>query len=223
MKLLSIVNARSLWFCDIGDLNPRGADLTEELIEWVKERYEFTSAPDASIFTAELAAGRGFPFVGGRFQVREGTIVTVNLAVYADGFRADTKSSTKHSDAFLEDLLSSAAKDFGLAYEPGMILKKAYVSEVHVRTDRSITALNPKLAEFANRLRELTPNSPPEFEASGLHLWTSPIAAGLKPLVFSFERQVQKPFQERRYYSQAPVHTEDHLALLQEFEQILPA
>ncbi|HYL36805.1 MAG TPA: hypothetical protein VEV17_12900 [Bryobacteraceae bacterium] len=221
MKLLSIITARSLWFFDVQDLNPRGKDLTEDLIDWIKEGYNFTGAPDASTVATELSAGKGLAFTGGSFQAREEFFVPVNFTMFSDGFLGETKSSTHDSDAFLEDLLTSASKEFGLSYEPSMILRKNYVSEMIVRPDRTLAGLNPKLKEFSNRLKSLTPNAP-DFEVAGLSLWTSPPVAGSRPFIFSFERQANKPFQERRYYSQAPVQTEDHIKLLEEFEQILP-
>jgi hypothetical protein len=222
MKLLSIVNARSLWFFDFQDLNPRGKDIREDLIDWIKESFNFSTAPDPATFTSELSTGKGLFFTGGSFQAREEVFVSVNFTMYLDGCYAETKSSTQDSDAFLEDLLTTASKEFGLAYDPSMIIKKIYISELIMRSDRSPADLNPKLREFAAKIKSFTPHAATEFEPSGISFWTDPVIGG-RSQIFTFERQATKPFGERRFYSQAPMQTEQHLALLQELEQILEA
>jgi hypothetical protein len=44
---------------------------------------------------------------------------------------------------------------------------------------------------------------------------------GLKPSVFTIERRANVPFSENTYFSAAPLGTSEHLALLQEFEDML--
>ena len=57
-------------------------------------------------------------------------------------------------------------------------------------------------------------------ELSSLSFWWDYRSSdGRSP--FQFERTPDIPFSERRYYSRAPLQTEDHLSLLNEFEDLL--
>lgn len=55
-----------------------------------------------------------------------------------------------------------------------------------------------------------------------LGFWWDPVSASTQSH-FQLERTIGVPFSEQRYYSRAPLQTEDHLALLEEFEEILLA
>src|SRR5437588_11746610 len=99
MKLIHVQKARSIWLFDWRDLNPRGKDITEELIDWIKDSYQFATAPDAQ--SAHLAvpptgpvsstqAPEGLVFQRGHFQVREELFIEISsLSIFADGIVID--------------------------------------------------------------------------------------------------------------------------------------
>jgi hypothetical protein len=58
------------------------------------------------------------------------------------------------------------------------------------------------------------------FDASvavNAELWQAKITPG----VFSIERRADSPFSEKTYFSNAPLRTSEHIAILQEFESAL--
>jgi hypothetical protein len=218
MELLNIVRARSIWFFEVRDINPRGRYLDLALMEGLKERYRFTKYPSSATDFDETG---GLVFSGGPFEPREGLLISVDFGVYNDGVLADTRSSTKDTDLFLEDVLSWATKDVQIVFHQEMLRRKLYVSEMHVRTERPLNNINPRLHSFMERLSSLAGSghhSP--FELASLGFWVESSSAAISPQ-FQFERQLNTPFSERRYYTRAPLQTEDHLKLLDEFEDLL--
>jgi len=220
MNLLQIIRGRAIWLFDIRDLNPRGKAIDEDLVEWIKDSYSFGQSPKPEDKPQNPS---GLAFSNGHFQVREEIFVEVAVTIYADGVVAETRSSTRDSEKFLEDLLTTATKEFGLAYAPGMIRSKKYLSELIVRPAGSLEKIGERLNGFAARVSD-TADYPgvarAAFKLAGLSFWSDP-GQGTPASIFSFERQVGKPFSEGRYYSQAPLHSDDHLSLLEEFERLL--
>lgn len=216
MDIANVQRARSIWLFDTNDLNPRGKDIGTDLLDWLKDAYEFSKFPaNAGDFEADT---KGLLFSGGSFQVREEIFITVELRLYNDGLVADTRSSTEDTDLFLVDVLESAAKEFSMPYKPEIIRKKMYLSELIVRTNKKLLgATNPKLAEFAGKIAVATGDKSP-VELAGIGFWSevNPAASA-----FRFERKWGAEFSENRYYSRAPLPTAKHQEILNELETIL--
>jgi hypothetical protein len=218
MQLLNVIRARSIWLFDVQELNPRGKHIEFGLIEWLKANYHFAKYPSS---TTDRDQSGGLAFSEGVFQVEEDWCISVDLHIYADGLVADTRSSTKDADAFLEQTLSLVVQDFGLVYHPEMIRRKLYVSELNVAPQQPLRNLNLQLQAFAKRLTALLGEQTPiMFELASIGFWPDP-AFPTHHVPFQFERKLNIPFSEHRYYSRAPLQTEDHLQLLEEFEVLL--
>lgn len=149
MQLLSVIKARSIWLFDIGELNPRGKRLGPELLGWLKDSYNFSKAPSSANDVDETKA---LAFLGGSFQATAAEAIDVDLKLYNDGVVADTRSSTKDGDNFIEDLLKSAAKQFKLNYTPEMIRKRLYLSELNLRCDKTLENACPRLKGFGDKI-----------------------------------------------------------------------
>jgi hypothetical protein len=216
MQLLSVIRARSIWLFDTLDLNPFGKHL--EVIEWLKENYHFLKYPSS---IADFDRSGGLAFSNGAFQIKDDLVIDVGLSIYPDGLVADTRSSTKDTDVFLENLLSLAERDLGLVSYPEMVRQRLYVSELNIRPKNPLNSLNPRLQEFANRITSLLVNQDTiVFAPAGISFWPDP-SFPIRHSHFQFERKQNIPFSENRYYSRAPLHTDDHLKLLEEFEDLL--
>lgn len=217
MEKLKIISARSTWLFDIDDLNPRGRNILGELIDWAKIRYNFSASPSSP---ADLdKESKGLVFKGGSFPIGDETI-HVEVSVFTDGLAGNSYSSTRDTEAFLEDMLNSAAKEFSLKYKPDMIRNKVPLSELDVRLDQPISRLNSKLESFAKKISAISP-IPADFQAGGIGFWADTSQSALKLSAFAIERKVNAPFSENRFYSRASLHTDDHLRLIGELEQLL--
>jgi hypothetical protein len=203
----------------IRELNPRGKTIMPELLEWLKETYHFDKAPSSITDLDEKT--RALAFERGQFQAKEEIFVDISLKIFNDGIVAETQSSTHDSEAFLEDTLSSATKDFSLAYKPKMIRSKIYFSELYVESVKTLSGMNPRVSEFAAQIASLVPNNAGTgIEFASLGFW--PIHPQSHAVIgpFRFERKLHTLPGENKYYATAPLHTDDHLKMLDEFESI---
>lgn len=213
MKLMSVSLARSTWIFDVNDLNPGGKDIFTHLFPSLVEDYKFKTHPKPG-----EDASNGLKFTQGEFVKDDGTVIIVNLTIWKDGVAADTFSSTSDSDEFLETV-SRDLPQLGFTFDPGMINTKLYLSQLQVRCDRPISALNPKLSDLAAKITSAV-GGETTFGFSGIEFWPDQTKL-LKPAAFSFQRRIGDPFSANRYWSQAALSTNKHLELLEELEAIL--
>jgi hypothetical protein len=216
MELLSIRTARLLAFFPTDEINPRGRSIIHDVFPAFVERYKFIKFPQKA---EEFDETNGVRFENGTWNGLDTTIV-----IYNNGIMVDTRSSTDDSEKVLEDALKWAADTFGLTYQPEMLARKAYLSELDVKCDIPLEALNPKLEAFVNKLTQtvsgLTGQSL-NFKASALWInFDSAFAKG-PASPFRFERLVEIPFAENKYYAGAPLPTKTHLEFLEELEAVL--
>lgn len=218
MELLNVLKAQSVWLFDANDLNPRGKSFFPDLIEWMTEIYQFQKVPKSP---DDLDDTKGLAFKQGVFSLGDEAL-TVELTVYNDGLIANTYSSTRATDLFLQDALSNAAHEFDLNYPKDLVRSKTHLSEIVVRLTESLSKINPKLVAFADRISKIHghKNATP-FEVGGVSFWSDVSMAALKFAPFSIERKINAPFPENRFYCKAPLHTDEHLTLLEEFEMLL--
>lgn len=221
MELLSVNLARVVWFVPARDVNPRGLNGWNTLFPALIERYKFVSYPKKEeSFNPNREPGE--KFIGGEFLNAQGMPIMLHFTSYDDGIVADTRSSTQDSENFLIEFSQWIVSDFGLTFRPEMIRSKGYVSELYVTSDGSLSNLNPQLQRFADRVSSLIEGhrEPIPYETSGISFAAT---TEFKPASFIFERATDTLFPENRYYSKAPLHTDVHLTLLNELEEILKA
>lgn len=212
MILLNVRTARAIWLVDSRDLNPRGIDAVP-LLAAIRDRYKFQVSPKTAEQMDETSKD-GIVFAGGSFS---GNTV-LKATMFSDGIVVDTVQSTDLSEQFLADVLQFLSSQFGLAYAPEMVYKKLYLSEMIVKTEKSLNKLFAPIAAVTQQLNQLTGDS---FEPFGLGLAIDVTKSTTKPSPFKFEREVGKSFDQNRYYSSGPLRTADHLELLKKLEALL--
>lgn len=90
------------------------------------------------------------------------------------------------------------------------------MSEVNVSSLVNLVTINPKLSEFSERFSRLVNH---QFEFAGISFWPRRSIPPAIISAFSLERKVNTDRDEHKYFSRAPLHTDDHLKLLNEIEQ----
>ena len=121
MKLLSVKLARSLWYLDTAELNPRGKNLFNDLVPRLIAEYRFKEYPKEGGDFKE-----GLQFKNGMFKNSTGDEVVVSGTIWADGIGADTYSSTRDSDEFIEKSLG-LIHALGYPYDPSMVRRRGYL------------------------------------------------------------------------------------------------
>jgi hypothetical protein len=199
----------------MSDLNPRGKVFFPQVLEALVERCHFQKFPKEY---SELDERKGVDFLEGKW----GDITINKLTLYQDGILVDTCSSTADSERILHEALLWAASQFGVTYRPEMIKRNAYLSDLTFYSETPfLTILNPALSALADRvgraLGEIR-NDDFTYEPSG---FTAHYDQSLKQIPiapFTVQRRLQTPFCENKYFSEAPLPTDLHWKLLEEFE-----
>jgi hypothetical protein len=218
MELLNVITARSVWLFDLAELNPKGKSVFPELLDWLKDTYDFEKSPKS---VDDVDETKALVFSRGHYQAKEEIFVyVVELKVYTDGLVANTQSSTKDTDAFLNDILTTSGQEFSLTYKSEMIRKRLYLSELNVRSQKNLGGVNPHLDDFASRISKAGGH---QFEFAGLSFWPRQAIPPTAISAFTLERKVNTDRNENKYFSRAPLHTEDHFNLLQEIESVFMA
>jgi hypothetical protein len=216
MKLLSVAKARSIWLGHTADFNPKGINILPVVLPLLVDQYKFVHFPSLK---DAIEAKDGIQFKNGEFVVSEQDHpIAINLTIYNDGLVADSESSTVYSDAFLLEILTKLSDIVkGPSYEQ-IIRKKNYLSELFVSTNESLEIINPKLKQISKQLRDDF-GEDRFFEVGRISFWPDQLDR-VNPIPFSIERAVGVPFSENRYFSSAPLHTAQHIKLLDRFEKL---
>jgi hypothetical protein len=218
MKLLSILQARTVAYLEVDELFTRRHILGPEFMPNLAERYGFLKMPER--LEDFLDEQNGIQFAFGRW---EGTVIN-QLALYAHGIAVETSASTDISEKILHDVLSWGADALNFNYRQDMIKRKAYVSGVLFSTDVSLNALHPKLRGIGERLSSSVANGLGHvfpYEVTGIFFGYDTTHTKPNAPIFTIERRADVPFAENKYFSTAPLPTEEHLKLLKDFEAAL--
>jgi len=217
MKLLAVRMARSIWLIPRYFLNPKGVDI-RPAFDGLKTRYNFLKTPFDS--PASAMQGGELKFEHGVFSGKNGPVQILTLTLFADGLVVDTRSSTEDGDAFLEDATSWISKEFGLPLYTELPIKRIYASEINLIFEKIPKILDPQLAPFLKEASEVIGDKKiGKTEFIGLQIGTDP-ALSETPKMFRFEREINTPFEQNRYYSSAPIKTEAHLKLLEKLDEV---
>jgi hypothetical protein len=209
--------SRAIWLVDSRDLNPHGIDIAP-MLSAIKNRYDFQVFPSKP-GDANEHDPNGIVFMNGSFALDGRPRSTiVKATIHSDGLVVDSAVSTDFGEAFLGDALGFLAGQFGLTFKPEMINNRLFVSELIVTTDKSIvkalSVLKPVWEKFSAIIGR-------PFQPSGFRFHVDPAAGGPTSIGFVFEREASKPFAKNRYFTSAPLRTQDHIALLEEMDALL--
>ena len=218
MRLLSILQARTVAYLEVDELFTRHHILGPEFTPKMAERYGFLKLPEK--LEDFLDEQKGIQFGFGRW---DGTVIN-QLALYAHGIAVETAASTDISEKILHDVLKWGANTLNINYHQDMIKRKAYVSGLLFSTDVSLNALHPKLRGIGERLSSSVADSLGHvfpYEVTGVFFGYDTTHTKPNAPIFTIERRADVPFTENKYFSTAPLPTEEHLKLLKDFETSL--
>ena len=215
MELISIDESRVVHLGQF--IRPAGQLYGPEAVAKLAARYQFAKHPTlAEIIERKEPA---LSFGGGKFSETQ----IQRFQIYNDGFVAEAQSGSKTLDAFMDDALAWAAEEFGLRKIEGIKTERHHESTLIVIATTDIAkAFAPRheIADAFNSALGKEGYSPRKFQASGMIMAPDPAAEGSRKREprFLIDRRVGVSFAENTFYSQAPLPTEDHLALLERIE-----
>jgi hypothetical protein len=217
MELLAVRLARILAFVSTEELNPRGLYVLPSLAQGLVERYGFLNYPQKN---EDYDEQKGIKFEDGRWH----NIAIDRVAIFSNGVAVDTRSSTDDSEKILNEAMAWAVDSFGLAYKPEMVTRRIFVSELVFSTKVSLNGLNPALKGLGDRIAKVildTFGQKSASEVGGL-AFTYDIQNAKIPIApLRIERLEDTPFEENKFYSIAPLRTNQHIEFLNDFEAAL--
>ncbi len=200
-----------------------------ELIEGVKRKYEFLKFPSLE------RANEPFDFQVGKLK-HNGRVLKIDqfvvsyIGTEATSIGAASRTSSDDADIFLDDLIDWLGKEFDL--DVNIRSASAYHSQAEfVFSEKArLSAHFKELSELGkgitNIVRSYGSTKCPEFELNTLAMHFDLTDTTLPKQIatpFSFERRVGAKYQENKYYSQAPLKTQDHKTVVERIEKILLA
>jgi hypothetical protein len=216
MKISSVVLARTLAYVETFDVNPRGALFFPDFIAQIVKRYHFQKFPKSF---EDVDESKGIEFFEGQF----GKIVIAKFTIYSSLSTLETRSNTSDSKLVLEDMLRWMSELLQMKDNPAVIRHWAYVSSVSFYSEFDILGLQP-LAHLAKKVGSAVTEiwgEPIEYHPFGIAVGHDPLTRKNGIAGFTISHRLETPFGEHKYFSEAPLPTDVHLKLLEEYESAM--
>ncbi len=217
MQRSAVLLARCLAFVETYDLSPEGRIFFPDLVRELVTRYEFQKFPREF---SEFDETKGIEFLEGR----RGNDVVWRLTIYSNGILLDTRSNTNISREILEEALTWGKEKFGLRYDPNMIKHVAYVSQLTFYSNVTLDALHPALKRLSQRVTDAVSEIHKEkidYQTTAFTIQHD-LLKRKNPLAgFTISPRIETPLADHKYFSEAPIPTDLHWELLEEFEAAL--
>jgi len=214
IEILAVRTARFIIHFPTDELNPKGRPLLPDITAALVERYGFMVYPQKP---EDFDAAKGISFEMGKWN----DVAIGRLAVFDTGVLVDTGSSTDDSEAILKDALTWASETFQLESRSDWFNRKVYLSELIIKRERPLTAVNPAFdaltKKLTKRVGEIMDLSLP-YEVTAVSFGFDPFLTKNVMAGFRVERLTDVRFSENRYYTSANLPTKEHIEFLNEFE-----
>jgi len=218
VELRNILNAGVVRFVE--GTAEKGLVLGQDVVRALVERYKFWEHPTkASEFELD-DGGQGATFQHGAFD----GFPVQRLRLYRRGVAAESPGVPSADVCrFIDDLLAFGAKEFGLRYADSSDVKHVFNSSLEIQMSdafgRKFDVLN-RVASEIDAMLVRDGIQAPGFSLGGLILQPDTSAvAPITPGKFIVERRVNYALRDNVYFSQAPLRTDDHLAILESLDR----
>jgi hypothetical protein len=102
-----------------------------------------------------------------------------------------------------------------------MVKRTTYVSQLSFFSDTIMKALSPAVFKLAAKLMKRVPEfyrQPLNYQPGAFVVAYDPLTVKAGPSNFSIERRADSLFEENKFYSSAPLPTDEHIRMLEELE-----
>jgi hypothetical protein len=203
-----------LAFIEPADLIPKGGIYFPDVVQGITEYYRFQKSPQ-SLEDYDLTKGVEF------LEGRSGKRTVSKFAIWPNILVLETQTSTEDSRILLEEFLLWGKEKFNLVYEPGMVRKYSYVSDLTFYSEAPILSASPLLDRIAQKTTEALTEIWKEsvrFEPLELKIGHDPLSRKWQIAPFQISRRAETEFSANKYFSEAPLPTGLHISLLEEYE-----
>jgi len=217
MEITAVLLARIVAFIEVQELNPKGKAYYPDIAAALIKKFNFQVYPTKP---EDFDETKGVRFANGKFA--DGTLDQVQI--FSHGLMLDTRLSTDVSEKLLYDTLVWAKSELGLHFDERMIKRRGYGSQLTFESEMKMSKLNPAVGNISEAISSKLSASMGQavaYEPIGLLFNLDQSVTKLMPGVFSIERRAEVPFSDKKYFSNAPLETKDHIEILKAFETYL--
>ena len=201
-----------------------------DLVDALKAKYNFRHVPTGPELI-NAAANQPATFLWGKRELNGRSVTVESLQVqnftnFATTVTVVTRTSTDDSDAVLSDLAEWIQSTFAVNAKP--IFPINYLSHLEFELENSVAQklsfFNPISDRITEHVKSYGFTACPPYQPTAVYLYfdngilTNPPTLALP---FSIDRRAGVPFEENKYFSQAPLKTHDHISVLTELDRLL--
>lgn len=217
MEITAVMLARVVAFIEVQELNPKGKAYYPDIAAALVNKFNFQIYPTKP---EDFDETKGVRFAAGKFA--DGTVEQVQI--FTHGLALDTRLSTNVSEKLLYETLAWARSELGLHFDERMIKRKGYGSQLTFESEMKMSKINPvvgNISEAISSKLSAAMDQAVTYEPTAILFNLDQSASKLTPGAFSIERREGVPFSNKKYFSNAPLETHDHIELLKAFESHL--
>lgn len=227
MKIDVVLRAQS-----IGTLRPNifASVPIFDLVEGLQERYSFKQIPTTQELVNPLS-NQPANFIWAKKKIGDRTVTVESLQVQnfpnlATTAGVITRTSTDDAELVLNDLSQWVHAQFNLDVTP--VFPRTFQSQLELTMEGDLqnhfSFLRPIGKILAEIIKDYGFSACPTYEPYGFNMYFDNTKATTPPTLataFSLERRVGAAFEENKYFSQAPLRTQDHEEVLRRLERVL--
>ncbi len=191
-----------------------------EAMRLLSDRYGFSQTPNIEDMRTTGGIFKDGRLVSGAKKINIGEIGIFNDSIYA------IAQDTATADFIVDDLIAWSEQAVGLRPQITKIPRKydnAVVVEFEADIEKRFDIFNELIRSYSDMLANLY-NEAASVSICRIDFGFDPLEVKLSLNTrFTIERRVGSPFSSNRYFCVAPLKTEMHVALLEQFEQALDA
>jgi hypothetical protein len=214
MKISAITGARIIALFELNDLYPYGAVSLARITPQIIAKLGFSVFPTS---IESFDESKGVTFQDGMWD----GLPIEKLTIYNDGIVLDANQDTATSLKILKEALRWAADEFGLSVSERMFNRIRFVSSFAFYSDVPLLLSSSPLANMAQRMsEELMPilGKQRHYEPVRIDIEFDRSEDKANTTGLTIQRRANSPFEENKYYTQAPLPTDVHIALIERFE-----
>lgn len=213
MDQRTVLLARVLAFFETASVTPRGGVFFPDMASALIAKYDFQKVPKTF---EEWNDPNGAQFIYGK----AGEIIIDKLIFWQNGITCETRAGTDESQKIILEILEWGKGKFGINYKDDTVKQWGYVSDVLFHSSEPLLSTKPLENLAAKVTEEMTKilKEPLQYRPIGFLVGHDPLVRRYARASFTIQRRAETPFSENIYFSEAPLPTQTHFALLEQFE-----
>jgi hypothetical protein len=214
MKFSAIELSRILAFVDLNDLTPYGSISLAKIAPRLVEKLEFSSFPKT---LEQFDESKGIVFEEGIWD----GIPVQKMTIYNNGIMMDTRKGTDASLEVLKGVFDWAVIEFGLVVPEFALQNIRFLNSFTFFSDKigylGGTPVGRLAESLSQRIAEITGRSR-SYETIRIDIDFDRLEQQVPIAPLTIQRRIASPFEQNKFYSEAPLPTDVHIALIEQLE-----